>query len=217
MSFIDLSCHGQFLCTDSDAVPRRVSSLRRRRSLRSDPARSTSAQHELSESVIETDMDNAEPAQLYATRTRNRRRILSTDMSADALRHQLDDTRNFTQHDAELEFPSDVLLERKLEAFDPRDQARHAYRPSINPRDTSIVLFPGQSSQFVGMGAQLLAYPTVEKMYKTASNILGYNLLDMCLYGPKDVLSKTAHSQLAVLVTSLAAVEKLKEVCPQVC
>jgi len=141
---------------------------------------------------------------------------MSPDIAFDMLQHQLSEAVSIPEPDVELEFPSDVIAAQKSEALSHNDLARHAFRPSIHPMDTSIVLFPGQDSHFVGMGSQLLSYPHVEKMFKTASNILGYSLLDMCLHGPKDVLSKTVHSQPAVLVTSLAAVEKLKEVCPKV-
>ena len=34
-----------------------------------------------------------------------------------------------------------------------RDQARHSFRPKVDPKKTSILLFPGQGSQFVGMGS----------------------------------------------------------------
>lgn len=108
------------------------------------------------------------------------------------------------------EFPSDFeSLNNKN-----RDQARHAFRPKINPSETSLLLFPGQGSQFVGMGKKLLEYPNVEKMYSLASKILGYDLLDVCLNGPKQTLDKTTYCQPAVVVTSLAAVEKLKETNP---
>lgn len=110
------------------------------------------------------------------------------------------------------EFPSDFeSLNRRN-----RDQTRHAFRPKINPRDTSLLLFPGQGSQFVGMGKKLLEYPNVEKMYSLASKILGYDLLDVCINGPKQTLDRTTYCQPAVMVTSLAAVEKLKETDPWV-
>lgn len=211
LSSTDLSCHARLLSTDSDAAPRRVSSLRKQRSLRRKSARPQAAEH--IKLPTEADFITAEPVHLSRSQ---RTKWNQTGISVSTLRHQLGDAVSSPQPSAELEFPSDILADEKLEEFSRRDQARDAFRPSINPMDTSIVLFPGQSSQFVGMGSKLLAYPAVEKMYKTASNILGYNLLDMCLYGPKDVLSKTVHSQPAVLVTSLAAVEKLKEVCPKV-
>ncbi|XP_013774994.1 probable malonyl-CoA-acyl carrier protein transacylase, mitochondrial isoform X1 [Limulus polyphemus] len=64
------------------------------------------------------------------------------------------------------------------------------------------------------MGHNLLKFPNVQEMFKLASEILGYDLLKLCLEGPKSELDKTRHSQAAVLVTSLAAVEKLKDERP---
>ncbi|XP_023234922.1 probable malonyl-CoA-acyl carrier protein transacylase, mitochondrial [Centruroides sculpturatus] len=99
---------------------------------------------------------------------------------------------------------------------DPRrDQAVHSIRPKVDPRTTSVVLFPGQGSQYVGMGKQLLEYKNVKEMYEIASQIAGYDLLQLCLTGPKEELDKTLHCQLAVVVTSLAAVERLKEENPE--
>ncbi|ESO08719.1 hypothetical protein HELRODRAFT_185364 [Helobdella robusta] len=72
------------------------------------------------------------------------------------------------------------------------------------------MLFPGQGSQFVGMGKLLLEYPNVRDIYKLASKILGYDLIEVCLKGPKSLLDKTLYCQPAVVVTSLAAIEKLK-------
>ena len=73
------------------------------------------------------------------------------------------------------------------------------------------MLFPGQGSQFVGMAKQLLPFPGVQEMFTKASDILGYDLLSLCLVGPKETLDKTIHCQPAVFVTSLAALERLKE------
>ncbi|XP_068163123.1 malonyl-CoA-acyl carrier protein transacylase, mitochondrial [Antennarius striatus] len=82
-------------------------------------------------------------------------------------------------------------------------------RLAKNPRDFSVLLFPGQGSQFVGMGKGLLKYPNVREMFTIAQKILGYDLLSLCLDGPKEELMKTVHCQPAVFVTSLAAVERL--------
>ena len=95
------------------------------------------------------------------------------------------------------------------------DQTKHSFRPKISPAKTSILLFPGQGSQFIGMGSSLLKYPNVSKMYKIASDILGYNLLEICTKGPKAKLDKTMYCQPAILVASLAAVEKLRDENPQ--
>ncbi|KAH7980935.1 hypothetical protein HPB49_020331 [Dermacentor silvarum] len=84
----------------------------------------------------------------------------------------------------------------------------------IDPKNTSVILFPGQGSQFVGMGRHLLQYPNVSEMYERASDILNYDLQLLCLEGPKEQLNKTVHCQAAVLVTSLAAVERLRAIQP---
>lgn len=75
-------------------------------------------------------------------------------------------------------------------------------------------MFPGQGTQFLGMGKNLLVFPQVRDMFETASEILKYDLLKLCLEGPKSKLDLTIHSQPAILVCSLGAVEKLKEERP---
>jgi [acyl-carrier-protein] S-malonyltransferase len=79
----------------------------------------------------------------------------------------------------------------------------------------SIILFPGQGSQFVGMGQKLLHLPKVARMFEIASDILKYDLLSVCLSGPKLDLDKTDRCQAAVFVTSMGAVEYLKETDPK--
>ncbi|XP_077401151.1 malonyl-CoA-acyl carrier protein transacylase, mitochondrial isoform X2 [Vanacampus margaritifer] len=88
-------------------------------------------------------------------------------------------------------------------------------RPWKDPSDRSVLLFPGQGSQFVGMGRGLLRYPNVGDMFEAARKILGYDLLSLCLNGPEEELAKTVHCQPAVFVTSLAAVEKLNHRNPK--
>lgn len=85
-----------------------------------------------------------------------------------------------------------------------------------DPSDCSVLLFPGQGSQFVGMGRGLLKYPNVKEMFTVAQKILGYDLLSLCLEGPEEELMKTVHCQPAVFVSSLAAVEKLYQENPKV-
>ncbi|CAJ1054794.1 malonyl-CoA-acyl carrier protein transacylase%2C mitochondrial [Xyrichtys novacula] len=88
-------------------------------------------------------------------------------------------------------------------------------RPRKDPSNCSVFLFPGQGSQFVGMGKGLLKYPNVREMFTVAQKILGYDLLSLCLEGPEKELMKTVHCQPAVFVTSLAAVERLNQENPK--
>src|SRR5437588_4834891 len=72
-------------------------------------------------------------------------------------------------------------------------------------------LFPGQGAQTVGMAAELCqALPAARALFDQAAALLGYDLLDVCLDGPKERLDSTAVSQPAIYVASLAALEQLK-------
>lgn len=75
---------------------------------------------------------------------------------------------------------------------------------------TSAALFPGQGAQAVGMGAGAASVPAAAALYKEASEILGYDLLELCLNGPKEKLDSTVISQPAIYVSSMAAVEALR-------
>ncbi|XP_055108480.1 malonyl-CoA-acyl carrier protein transacylase, mitochondrial isoform X1 [Symphalangus syndactylus] len=80
----------------------------------------------------------------------------------------------------------------------------------------SVLLFPGQGSQVVGMGRGLLNYPRVRELYASARRVLGYDLLELSLHGPQETLDRTVHCQPAIFVASLAAVEKLHHLQPSV-
>ena len=71
--------------------------------------------------------------------------------------------------------------------------------------------FPGQGAQTVGMAKELCdECPEAKALFDKASDILGYDLLDVCVNGPAERLNSTEVSQPAIFVASLAALEKMK-------
>jgi len=69
----------------------------------------------------------------------------------------------------------------------------------------------------VGMGAQLAASsPRARQLFDRAADVLGYNLLDLCTEGPAEKLNSTVHSQPALYVCSLAALEQFRDDAPDV-
>jgi [acyl-carrier-protein] S-malonyltransferase len=75
----------------------------------------------------------------------------------------------------------------------------------------SAFLFPGQGAQQVGMGKQLCeTLPAARQLFDQANALLGFDLADLCINGPKEKLDTTAVSQPALFVTSLAALESLR-------
>eukprot|EP00882_Tetradesmus_deserticola_P000246 GHRQ01000273.1.p1 GENE.GHRQ01000273.1~~GHRQ01000273.1.p1 ORF type:complete len:350 (+),score=185.49 GHRQ01000273.1:91-1140(+) len=78
-------------------------------------------------------------------------------------------------------------------------------------KPTTAFFFPGQGAQSVGMAKDLVAEcPAAKELFDKAADILGYDLLKVCVEGPKEKLDTTAVSQPAIYVASLAAVEKLR-------
>lgn len=76
------------------------------------------------------------------------------------------------------------------------------------------LLFPGQGSQFVGMGKDLCQqYPEVRSLFVQADEFLGFSLSSIMFEGPEDVLLKTVNSQLAIYLHSLAVLEVLSKRC----
>ena len=67
------------------------------------------------------------------------------------------------------------------------------------------LMLPGQGSQYVGMGAELVAGdPTIQRLYEEADDILGYSLSRVCHEGPEDELRRTENAQPAILLHSYA-------------
>ena len=79
------------------------------------------------------------------------------------------------------------------------------------------LLFPGQGAQAIGMGKSLFdELPVAVEMFDQASDVLGFDLADVCFNGPTERLNQTEISQPALFVTSMVALEKLKIDSPEV-
>ena len=73
-------------------------------------------------------------------------------------------------------------------------------------------LFAGQGAQFVGMGKRIYqSHSAVKSLFDRADELLGYKISQLCFEGPTEELDSTAHSQPAIFLVSLAALELLKE------
>jgi [acyl-carrier-protein] S-malonyltransferase len=67
-------------------------------------------------------------------------------------------------------------------------------------------LFPGQGSQFAGMGKSLAdAYPEAARVFQQADAALGFPISRLCFEGPEEQLKLTENTQPALLAVSVAA------------
>lgn len=73
-------------------------------------------------------------------------------------------------------------------------------------------IFPGQGAQSVGMGKDVYEHSAVGKeVYDRFDAIIGRKLTNVCFNGPEEDLKQTINTQPAILATSLALLEALKE------
>merc|ERR1719414_247213 len=84
----------------------------------------------------------------------------------------------------------------------------------VGPKDETplpiALFFPGQGSQYVKMMEGVKDIPKVQEMLEKSKDILGYDILELCLNGPEEKLEETRYCQPAMFIGGLAGVEKLR-------
>jgi len=72
-------------------------------------------------------------------------------------------------------------------------------------------LFPGQGSQYAGMGKDLSEnFSVARQVFEEANDALGFDLASLCYNGPEEDLKLTANTQPAILTASIAALRVLQ-------
>ena len=75
----------------------------------------------------------------------------------------------------------------------------------------SVVIFPGQGAQYVGMGKGLLESETAVEIMDSVNKVLGFDLKELCFNGPIEELTKTENSQVAIYSMGYIAYKLLLE------
>lgn len=80
----------------------------------------------------------------------------------------------------------------------------------------TAILFPGQGSQFIGMGKEFIeADGQAGKLMDQAAEISGFPLRQLCLDGPMEDLTRVLHLQPAMTVTNMICWQALKKAVPE--
>ena len=86
----------------------------------------------------------------------------------------------------------------------------------MNPIFEKIALvFPGQGSQFIGMGRDLASeFPSSHEIFNKANHVLGFDISKLMWEGPEEELNDTINTQPALFIHSCAALAALNKEFP---
>ncbi|MEJ2528568.1 MAG: ACP S-malonyltransferase [Gammaproteobacteria bacterium] len=80
------------------------------------------------------------------------------------------------------------------------------------PEKNTIVIFPGQGSQYPGIGSDLYAeFESVRQIYQEASDVLGYDMADLSFNDPGDQVNLTRYTQPVLLTHHIACLTLYRE------
>ena len=74
------------------------------------------------------------------------------------------------------------------------------------------LIFPGQGSQYVGMGSKIAHLDEAKAIFESADKSLGFNLTKLCNEGPEEKLKLTEFTQPSIVTHSIALFEVLKKI-----
>jgi [acyl-carrier-protein] S-malonyltransferase len=75
-----------------------------------------------------------------------------------------------------------------------------------------LAMFPGQGSQYLGMGRQACdQFQVAREVFEEADQTLGFPISQLCFHGPEDQLKPTFNQQPAILTTSIAIWKVLRQ------
>jgi len=81
-----------------------------------------------------------------------------------------------------------------------------------NPEPRSVFIFPGQGSQYPGIGSDLHAeFESVRQIYQEASDVLGYDMAELSFNDPQDQVNLTRYTQPVLLTHHIACLTLYRE------
>ncbi len=91
-------------------------------------------------------------------------------------------------------------------------RTRRGYTENVHLLMKTAFIFPGQGSQYVGMGKTLAEnFAAARAIFAQADEALGFSLTQLCFEGPAETLQLTENMQPALVTVSIAASRVLEE------